>query len=369
MIRFVAFGLCRLPITSGERRLAMQETCKAIMFAVALASYVSPALPNSPRACLDQLSDPKGPLPRMDADNVIYRSILFRRDKGNYDVETFSDMSPVGSENCFRWEIVNGTKPHGGRSPEQLIVDHLTWPVAGIRVSKMRPGDDYREFNRRREQIGVKKDNNLVHAFESDRTPTLSWMANAPQSTAQAPSEPLYKFFRTGELLPALDRVESSIREAFVTSISFGKGRAGPPEISQVVGFGGLAVNVTSRVATEGNGLVVTTNTSFKYPAGMDSVRVNLPALAATRQIGPKAVGDASDAARFLEIFRDRLKNPEPVSAESNFRFVIAFGSGDDLNIFRTRQPVVVTVGDERHCYLVSAYTPIPVGLTLDNCW
>ena len=34
---------------------------------------------------------------------------MFKRAGKNYDAETYSDMSPVGNENCFRWEIVNSS--------------------------------------------------------------------------------------------------------------------------------------------------------------------------------------------------------------------------------------------------------------------
>ena len=216
-----------------------QHWALLVVAVTAQAPTSAPAQP-VPRACLDWHKDPAGALPRKDVDNVVYRPLLFKRAGQNYDVETFSDMSPVGMETCFRWEIVNSSP-----SPD-LLIDELAWPAAGIRITRMRPGDANRDYNNRREQIPSAKLNNSVYAFEKEETPTLSWITTV-QNAANPPGAgggPGSILRRTGELLPALKNAEPSIMNAIVSVLTLGGDRRAAPEILQVVGYGGLSIQL-----------------------------------------------------------------------------------------------------------------------------
>jgi hypothetical protein len=317
-----------------------------------------------PRACLDWRKDPQGPLPKKDVDNAVYRPILFKRADKKYDVDTYSDMSPVGTENCFRWEIVNSSPS------SDLLIDELAWPAAGIRITRMRPGDANRDYNNRREQIPSAKLNNPVYAFEKEATPTLSWLATA-QNAANQPDTgggPPPTLRRTGELLPALKNAEPSIMNAIVSVVTLGSDRRAAPEISQVVGYGSLSIRITSRASIDGSTLLVSTDAVISEPPSGEA-RFNFPALSALKQTEPKSLGNVEEAQRFLDIFRDTLRSPESFRPEWNFRFPVSVRPGENVDIFRVRQPVIVSVGEERHCYLAAGYSPIPVGLTLQNCW
>jgi hypothetical protein len=243
-----------------------------LLLAVTTPVPTSGSAQSPPRACLDWHKDPQGALPRKDVDNEIYRPILFKRAGKNYDAETFSDMSPVGDENCFRWEIVNSS------SSSDLLIDELAWPAAGIRVTRMRPGDNNRDYNNRREQIPSAKQNNLVYAFEKEQTPTMSWIATA-QNTANQPNGgggPGPVLRHTGELLPALKNAEPSIMNAIVSVVTLGGDRRAAPEISQVVGYGGLSIRVTSRASIEGSTLLVATDAVISEPPSGEA-RFNFP--------------------------------------------------------------------------------------------
>ena len=131
-----------------------------IMFVAAAVAHAQP------RACTDWKHDNKGPLPRKDVGNVMYRSVLFNRAGKKYYAETFSDMAQQGNEHCFRWEVVNNSVA------DKLTIDELSWPAAGIRVRKMLPGDSHRDFNNRRERIEPARRDNPVYAFENKKAPT-----------------------------------------------------------------------------------------------------------------------------------------------------------------------------------------------------
>src|ERR1700730_9590902 len=228
-----------------------QHWALLVVAVTAQAPTSAPAQP-VPRACLDWHKDPAGALPRKDVDNVVYRPLLFKRAGQNYDVETFSDMSPVGMETCFRWEIVNSSP-----SPD-LLIDELAWPAAGIRITRMRPGNANRDYNNRREQIPSAKLNNSVYAFEKEETPTLNWITTV-QNAANPPGAgggPGSILRRTGELLPALKNAEPSIMNAIVSVLTLGGDRRAAPEILQVVGYGGLSIRITSRASIEGSTLL-----------------------------------------------------------------------------------------------------------------
>jgi hypothetical protein len=342
----------------------MQQQPWALLLLVAttLAPACGLAQP-LPRACLDWHKDPKGPLPRMDSENVIYRPILFKRAGQDYDVETFSDMSPVKDEHCFRWEIVNSSK-----SPD-LVMDELAWPVAGIRVTRMRPGDKSRDYNNRREQIPPDRQNNLVYAFENEKAPTQSWMASvqAAASKSNAGSGAGYSM-RTGELLPGLRTGEPSILNRIIAVITLGQDRRAAPEISQVVGYDNLGIRVTSRAVLEGNTLLISTDAQINEPPSNEA-RFNFSGLSALQRTEPKSVGDLKEAERFLEVFRETVRSSEAFRPEWNFRFPVTVRAGENVTVYRVLQPVTVSVGAERHCYLTSGYSPIPIGLSLQNCW
>ena len=328
----------------------------ALVICPSLASATDPI-----RACFDWHSDSNGPLPRKDVDNVKYRPISFMRAGLHYDVETFSDMGPVAAEHCFRWEIVNNS-----RSPN-LVIDQLTWPVAGIRVSRMKVGEEYLEYSNIRDRLQPLDVSNPVYAFENEMKPTQSWRTSVPDDRSVGGKEAVYKFLKTKDILPGLSSVDKSILDSLVALISFGEGRSPPPEIHQVVGYGKLAIRVVSRVLQEGSALVITTSAVVSNPPSSET-RFGFPALTALQETQPKAVGDPKDADRFLQIFGERLKFSESNRTAWNVGSTVAPNPGG-ATVFRIRQPVVVTSGDERHCYLVATYTPIPIGLSLQNCW
>ena len=343
----------------------MRKQHWALLLVIATTSVAtSGAAQPLPRACLDWHKDPKGPLPKMDLDNAIYRPILFKRTGKNYDVETYSDMSLVGNETCFRWEIVNSSQS------SDLLIDELAWPAAGIRIAGMRPGDNNRDYNNRREQIPSTKQNNPVYAFENEQTPTLSWTTTA-QNAANQPNSGggLGAILRrTVELLPGLKNAEPSIMNAIVSVVTLGSDRRAAPEISQVVGYGGLSIRITSRASIEGSTLLVSTDAVISNPPTAEA-RFNFPALSALKQTEPKSLGNIEEAQRFLDIFRNTVRSPESFRPEWSFRFPVSVRPGENVDIYRVRQPVTVSVGEERHCYLAAGYSPIPVGLTLQNCW
>jgi hypothetical protein len=317
-----------------------------------------------PRACIDWHHDPLGPLPPTDADNVLHRTLLFKRAEKDYNVETFSDMAAVDEDHCFRWEILNTS------APNDLIIDELNWPTAGIRVTHMKPGQQFRDYNNIRDRIDSTTESNLVYAFENEDKPTQSWtttVRSAGEQSEAPKNKPKYEFQRTGELLPDL-KADSSILDSLVTSISFGEGRASPGPILQSVGSGELQLQITSEVVVEGKSVVILTEVSAPSTPSSD-IRFGLPAMRALQQTEPKTVGDLKDAIRFLELFKAQNAETE-LPSESKWLFrtqVPAFDGGG--RIFRVRQPVIASIGESRHCYLVLTYSPIPVGLTLQNCW
>jgi hypothetical protein len=347
----------------------MQTTRRTIVLLAGLALAPSLASAQSgPRACLDWRRDPMGPLPRKDVDNILYRSILFKRAGLNYDAETFSDMSPAGAEHCFRWEIVNSTRPSGSGRPSDQIIDELTWPAAGIRVRRMQPGDKYRDFASRRDRVEPLNNSNLVFAFEGERTPTQSWMVSQDQQSQASPGkDPEYKTFRTQELLPNLKSAAPSVLQAPVTQISFGGGRLEPPGISQVVGYGDFAIRISSGTNMGGDTLVISTIVELLGPPSGDA-RFSFPGLTALQQSAPKSVGDQGEAERFLEALRENVGRSEPNRSVWKFENLVR-ADARDLRVFRILQPVIVSVGEERHCYLASTYTPIAIGLSLAQCW
>ena len=340
----------------------MRRQYWALLLIAATNFATNPGLTQSlPRACLDWHKDPGGPLPRMDVDKVIYRSVLFKRTGNNYDVETFSDTSPVGSEHCYRWEIVNVSK-----SPNP-IVDELSWPAAGIRVSRMRPGDENRDYNTKREQIPPGRQDNLVYAFENEKAPTQSWIASVQEAANKPPAGGGFSLRQTGELLPGLKDADGSILNRLIGVLSLGRDRPAAPPISQVVGYGDLSIRIDSRAVIEGRTLLISVDAQISNPPNEASF--NFPALTALKQTEPKSVGDLGEAQRFLATFRETIKYRERFRPEWNFRFPVAVGNDGNTSVFRVLQPVIVYAGEGRHCYLTASYSPVPIGLSLQNCW
>jgi hypothetical protein len=338
------------------------RTIGIIVVLLGLALWPIPAMSQTPRACLDWHKDPKGPLPRRDVDNVLYRSLLFRRTGRKYDVETFSDMEKVGLDHCLRWEIVNNSS-----SPD-LVVDELTWQAAGIRVSRMPTGERSRDYNNRRDRIEPVAASNPVYAFENEMQSTQSWTTSG-QATAPTSGDngPLYKLLKTRELLPGLKSSDDSILDLPVAVISFASDRP-PPEIAQVVGFGELAIRVVSLVTREANGLRISTSAVVSNPPSGEA-RFGFPVIRALQQTEPKSVGDFDEAGRFLGILSETIRTAEPNRGEWTVSSLIAAKDGTPLTVFRIRHPVTVSVGAERHCYLIATYSPIPVSLSLRSCW
>ena len=329
----------------------------------AIAVWPSSWAGAEPRACVDWHHDPLGPLPPSDADNVLHRTLLFKRADKDYDVETFSDMAEVEEDHCFRWEIVNTSEQ------SDLVIDELNWQSAGIRVSHMKPGPQFREYNNLRDRIDSKTESNPVYAFENENKPTQSWMTvrSAGEQSEAPKNKPKYVFQRTGELLPDL-QAESSILDFLVTTISFGEGRAPPGSILQTVGSGELQLQIASEVLVEDKSLIFSTEVSSPSTPS-SNIRIGLPAMRALQQTEPKTVGDLKDAIRFLELFKTNNAETElPNQSKWQFRTQVPSFDGGG-RIFRVRQPVIASIGESRHCYLVLTYSPIPVGLTLQNCW
>jgi hypothetical protein len=280
-------------------------------------------------------------------------------------------VAPVEDQHCFRWEVVNSSKlsdPPIDLQPPDLTIHELIWPVAGIRVLHIPPGERFREFNNLRDRSNPAMGSNPVFVFEgtTDLTkPTQSWIPTPVTSTPAKSAN--YDYKRTGELLPGL-KASTSILNSRVAIISFGEGRAPPGEISQVVGFGELELRVLSHVTLENNIVMISTNVAAKNIPSPE-VRFSLPAMRAMQQVNPKAIGDIGEATEFL----NRLDKTNGQLEEAN-HFEWAFrvevpATGGNGRVFRVHQPVVVSLGESRHCYLVRAYSAIPVGLTVQNCW
>ncbi len=237
----------------------------AVSAAIALWPSSGSAAPD-PRACLPMTRDLQGPLPRMDVDNVVYRSVPFRRDRMYYVVETFSDMAQAGDQLCFRWEVVNSSMLSDQTidpPPSGLTIDELIWPVAGIRAVHALPGVP--EYNNLRDRSDARNDSNPVHLFEG--TPDLTNLTQSwiPTRVTNAPAKsPIYDYKRGGELLPAL-KANPSILNSLVAIISFGEERSPPEAISQTVGYSEVELQVLSHVMLENNTLMISTNVAASH--------------------------------------------------------------------------------------------------------
>jgi hypothetical protein len=315
-----------------------------------------------PRACLDLRTDPQGPLLDQDTDNLLHRQLLFKRAGSNYHVDTFSDMAVSGQENCFRWEILNSS------GTPDLSIDELTWPSGDIRVSHFVPG--VREFNNLRDRVSAKNDSNPVYAFENENKPTQSWIvvkSDTEENDNQGKTAK-YTFQRTGELLPKLN-ADKSILDSPVTTISFGEGRPPPGEIMQTVGSGDVGLQLNSNVEVVGENIVISNIVNATSKGDSEKIRFGLPTMRALQKIKPRTVGDLDDATQFLEAFGGYSKALEDFG-QHEWKFVTEVPAlGDGGRVFRVRQPVIISTDNSRHCYLVLVYSPIPVGMTLQNCW
>jgi len=321
----------------------------------ALALWPTVAHSNQ-RACLDLSS---GPLPGQDIDNNIYRKLLFNRAGKKYYAETFSDRAEPqsnSSELCLRWEAQNA-------SGDGLDIDAFSWPSAGIFVSKFRPGDDYREYKSKREQVKAARRDNPVYAFENERQITQSWVVVGGPEDAGA----IHRSTRPNLVLPGLSLHQGSFLERPIVEITFGASRAPPPPIEQVVGFGVFGVTVISRVLPGAGTLTISTQASVRNPRGLD-VQLGFPSLQALQQINPGQIAGLQDAANYVKTFEEFKKRLEPGRQEWPFASTISANLSEPVRIFRVNHPVIVSAQGVRHCYLVAAYSPIPITLELSDC-
>ena len=172
------------------------------------------------------------------------------------------------------------------------------------------------------------------------------------------------KVMRTKDVLPNL-KGEPRTLSAPVSLLQLDNAPA--PLISQSVGFGDLSLQITSRAVPESSRIVISTNIAV-ISGRTNEVRFNFPALRAMEQAKPSRIGDSAEAQRFVSAFREKLKASEPSKGEWNFTFPVSITNGK-REVFRTRQPIVISTGDQQHCYLIATYSPIPVTLSLLDCW
>jgi len=330
--------------------------------AVVLVLWPAPAHPQ-PRACLDFPNDPNGPLPRQDIDKNVYRKVPFKRAGRSYYVETFSDLAnPSGpSEHCFRWEAVNA-------SGSDLPISTFAWPRADIKVDPLRPGEEYREKNNRREHVRAQRTDNDVYAFENERQRTQSWILAGAPDPAGSDTSAIYRATRTRLVLPGLSQLGAPILEGQIVEITFGGNRAPPPEISQIVGFGRFAVRVVSQLVSRDGVLTVTTQASVNNPERLEA-RLAFPSLRALEQIRPQQIAAPQEAIRFMGLYQDLRNQFESNRGEWSFSSPIPGNLQEPARVFRVKQPVIVAADGVRHCYLVATYSLVPITLTLDHCW
>jgi hypothetical protein len=381
-----------------------------ILIPIGVISFHAPVIEQTraqplPRACMTWQRDPGGPLPRRDVDNVLYRSLPFRRASQNYEAETFSDMARAGDDRCFRWEMVNNSKPDGGGSdPNRTAIDELNWPAASIRVQHMLAGDDRREHNNIRDRIEAKNGSNPVYAFENEQQVTQSWQTKEqtaaestppPQSSGQQsngqesssntlPSQSNGQAASSREKNPKFEtkpadqvRAKMGIKidlnpNVPITVISFPEGYEKPLQIDQEVGFGRVLIRVQSEVIPSKDQVRLFTKAYVeKLPeeVAQAAPRFVFPGMIALKRIEPKTLGDREDAAKFVNYFHEAQVPSEPPLYSWDLNLTVARTSDGSLSIYRVLQPIAVFASGSSHCYLVATYSPIPIGFTLRDCW
>jgi hypothetical protein len=127
-------------------------------------------------------------------------------------------------------------------------------------------------------------------------------------------------------------------------------------------------VRVISQLISRVGVLTVTTQASVQNPRGLDA-RLAFPSLRALEQTKPQQIAAPEEAVRFLGLYQDLKKQFEPNRGEWSFSSPIPANLRESVRVFRVKQPVIVAADGVRHCYLVATYSPVPITLTLDDCW
>lgn len=321
-----------------------------------------PVTPPPPQACVQQPEKPWRPLTE-GSPATIFKLIEFERDHHLYPLKTFSTTAknPKSiSQSCLRYDVANT-----GR----VDITRLIWPVAGLKLERLRPADP--RSKRLNDVTGqIVKDRSTVYAFERAEAVTENWAEFQKKRGEAEPTGSSGIAERDEQdpilAIPGLYELSKQRRVDVFPASALDLAANEPIDvIEQSYGGSKFSLLITSSAVRNGRDIVIKTTVKTSG-AGARDVRYTMPALRALAEIRPRDASPENYRA-FLEEFSS-AKYKLAYRGVGEWEFTLSSIWPATRVIYKMQHPIGLLKDGELECVMVSSYSLLALSFDLRQC-